>query len=134
MDLQVGVKALLQNQAGQYLLVKRSDKKYQNIEGHWDIVGGRINPGTPLIENLKREIKEETDLELVDIPLLIAAQDIFSNTDRHVVRLTYLAKVTGILKLDKEENIEYKWLTLEQVKSHDDLDKYFKQIVNQIKD
>jgi len=42
--LQVGVKVLLKNKAGQYLLLRRALEKYPEIQGRWDIVGGRINP------------------------------------------------------------------------------------------
>ncbi|HEA84446.1 MAG TPA: NUDIX hydrolase, partial [Candidatus Wildermuthbacteria bacterium] len=63
MELQVGVKILLQNKDGKYLLVRRSPEKYPEIEAKnsWGIVGGRIIPGSPLFENLKREVKEETE-------------------------------------------------------------------------
>ena len=132
MELQVGVKVLLKNKQGKFLLLKRSLKKYPNIIGNWDIVGGRINPGISLIENLKREVQEEIGLELQDRPKLIAAQDIIKE-GKHVVRLTFKAMISGNPKLDKEENTEYKWLTLNQLKEFNDLDYYFKQIVNDIK-
>ncbi len=60
MNLQVGVKALLKNSAGKYLLLRRNPEKYPEVGATWDIVGGRIDPGTPLFENLKREVYEET--------------------------------------------------------------------------
>ncbi len=74
--LQVGVKILLRNKDGKYLLVKRSSKKYPEVEQSWDIVGGRINPGSSLLENLKREVKEETELNIIGEVELIGAQDI----------------------------------------------------------
>jgi len=64
MELQVGVKVLLRNREGKYLLWRRSLIKYPNIGHKWDIVGGRINPGIALLDNLKREVKEETNLDL----------------------------------------------------------------------
>lgn len=73
MILQVGVKIFLKNEEGKYLLVKRCDKKYQNIDGCWDIVGGRIDTGTSLIDNLKREVREETQLPITSEPRLIHA-------------------------------------------------------------
>lgn len=54
LKLQVGVKIFLKNKDGKYLLVKRSPEKYKNVRGDWDIVGGRIEMGSTLIENLKR--------------------------------------------------------------------------------
>ncbi len=65
MELQVGVKALLKNKNGKYLLLRRNPKKYPDVGPKWDIVGGRINPGSLLLENLKREIKEEVGLDYV---------------------------------------------------------------------
>ena len=71
--LQVGVKALLQNEKDEFLLLHRSEEKYPDVKNRWDIVGGRITPGTILVDNLKREIFEETKLELKNHPTLIAA-------------------------------------------------------------
>jgi len=129
MILQVGVKAFLKKD-NTYLLVKRSSEKYKGAKGSWDIVGGRIEPGTSLIENLRREVKEETQLEIISEPILIYAQDIIPNPEKHVVRLTYIAETAGDPILDTSENVEYKWLTLEEIKNHEDLDIYVKEIIH----
>lgn len=130
MILQVGVKAFLRNPKGKYLLVRRSPEKYQKTKGTWDIVGGRIDPRTGLLENLKREIREETQLELSSEPILICAQDITPNSETHIVRLTYVAGTNGEPILDTSENIEYRWLTLEEIKDQEDLDIYVKEIID----
>lgn len=130
MILQVGVKALLKNKDGKYLLLKRNTEKYQNVKGNWDIVGGRINPGTVLLENLSREIKEETSLELTDTPALIAAQDILTNDERHIVRLTYIANINGEPTIS-DESTEYQWFTLDELKKHPDLDLYCKILIDE---
>jgi len=97
----------------------------------WDIVGGRIDPGTSLLENLKREIKEETQLDLLKDPKIIAAQDILRIQGRHVVRITYIGEITGEPILD-EDHDEYKWLDLEEIKSmpENQLDSYFKELLD----
>jgi len=76
MELQVGVKVLLRNKEGKYLLVRRSSEKYPEVGATWDLVGGRIDAGTLLQENLKREVKEEIGLTLKKEPMIVAAQDI----------------------------------------------------------
>jgi ADP-ribose pyrophosphatase YjhB (NUDIX family) len=129
MILQVGVKAFLRNKDGKYLLVKRNPDKYKSVKGDWDIVGGRINPGTSLIANLKREILEETSLKIISEPVLIVAQDIIPNSEKHVVRLTYTCECIGEPILDLSENIDYKWLSINEMKSLKDLDVYVKEIV-----
>jgi ADP-ribose pyrophosphatase YjhB (NUDIX family) len=131
MILQVGVKAFLRNKDGRFLLLKRSEEKYKNVSDCWDIVGGRIEPGSGLIENLKREIFEETKLELKSVPRLIYAQDIIlKDKEKHIVRLSYVADIEGEPELDLSENVEYKWLSLKEIKDHDCLDKYVKEIVS----
>lgn len=129
MNLQVGVKIFLKNQEGKYLLVKRSSEKYKNIKGVWDIVGGRIDPGTNLIDNLKREVREETQLEILSEPFLLHAQDIIPNEDMHVVRLSYVGETKGEPVLDTRENIEFRWLSVEELQIWDDLDIYVKEII-----
>jgi 8-oxo-dGTP pyrophosphatase MutT (NUDIX family) len=130
MILQVGVKALLKNSEGKYLLLKRNMEKYISAKGIWDIVGGRIEPGTELLVNLKREVMEETGLEIISDPKLLYAQDIIRAPEKHVVRLTYLADTEGEVVLDTSENVEYKWLTPEEVKKQEDLDIYIKEIID----
>jgi|SRR3989304_8372150 len=131
MELQVGVKILLKNGEGKYLLVRRSLTKYPEVGDHqWDIVGGRIDPGFPLLDNLKREIKEEVGLDLTNEPRLVAAQDILRIPGRHVIRLTYIGEIHGEPKLNLDEHSEYGWFTLEEIKNLQGLDLYFKEVLN----
>jgi len=128
MELQVGVKILLKNKDGKYLVVCRSAEKYPEVGAKWDIVGGRINSGSSLLDNLKREVLEETGLEIKYEPKLITAQDIFKK-DRHIVRITYLGLADGKVKLS-DEHSEYKWLTLEEISALEPMDIYFKEALS----
>lgn len=128
--LQVGVKILIQNKDGQYLLLRRSVEKYPEVKGRWDIVGGRIEPGKTLIDNLKREMKEETNLHLIGTPKLIGSQDIMRKAGYHVVRLTYIGKAEGDITLDTSENDMYKWYDREELISLEDVDVYLKELID----
>lgn len=130
MELQVGVKVLLKNPDGKYLLIKRSPIEYPE-SSKWDIPGGRINVGSSLSENLAREVLEETGLTLMSEPKVIAAQDIFvPKQDRHVVRITYMGEAEGTPRLS-EEHTEYQWVTVVELKamSTDVLDRYIKALI-----
>ncbi len=132
MELKVGVKILLKNKEGQYLILKRSAEKYPETgSDRWDIVGGRINPGNTLIDNLKREIKEETGLELTEEPKLIYAQDILRVPGKHVVRLTYVGGIDGEVILSDEHD-DHKWLTLNEINELSELDRYLKEVIEKI--
>ena len=132
MELQVGIKALLKNSEGKYLLIRRSSEKYPEVGAKWDIVGGRIDPGTTLLENLKREIKEEVNLDLKALPRLVAAQDILKVAGRHVVRLTYMGSIEGEPKITDTDHSEWKWFTLKEIKnlSAEELDSFFKELLD----
>ncbi len=132
--LQVGVKVLLKNPEGKFLLLRRNPKKYPEIGPKWDIVGGRIDIGSTLLDNLKREVMEEVGLEITSEPRLVGGQDILHIErfpGRHVVRLTYTADTAGIPKID-EESLEYCWLTRSEIEELpiDELDQYFKEILD----
>ena len=133
MELQVGVKILLQNNEGRYLILRRSSAKYPEVSDRWDIAGGRIIPGTALIDNLKREVHEETQLKIEGEPKLIIAQDIIrdkNGSSRHVVRLTYTGFANGTPILD-DENDAYAWLSMKEIRAmpEGDLDKYFRELL-----
>lgn len=128
MELQVGVKALLKNSEGKFLLLRRNTDTYRDIKGEWDIVGGRIRPGTPFLENLKREIQEETSLTLQGEPELVAAQDILRVPGKHVIRLTFVGAIEGEPHLN-EESAEFAWVSPEELKAESDLDIYVKELI-----
>ena len=131
--LQVGVKALLKNYDGKYLLLHRNPEMYPGVSQLWDLVGGRINPGKSLLENLAREINEETGLKLVQKPKLIAAQDILRKPGYHTVRLTYLGEIYGEPILNKEHD-KFAWFSIPELKNmpEDELDIYFREVINSV--
>lgn len=132
MELQVGVKILLKNKDGKYLVMLRSAIKYPDAGAHWEMPGGRIEPGTMLIENLRREVKEKTTLELLGEPRLIYAQDIICESkNRHIVRLTYIGEASGEVILS-DEHTDFKWLSIEEIKKLESIDPYFKEVLELI--
>jgi 8-oxo-dGTP pyrophosphatase MutT (NUDIX family) len=60
----VGAEVLIFDPAGRLLLQRRSDT------GDWAIPGGMMEPGETLEENARREVLEETGLEIGEMELL----------------------------------------------------------------
>lgn len=107
----VGV--LIFNQEGKFLLVL--SPKWRNKYG---LPGGHIEYGETIGEAAKREIKEETGLDIFDIEFLMVQECIFSKEfykKKHFIFLDYIAKVknTNVI-LDGREGTEYAWVTIDE--------------------
>jgi phosphoglycolate phosphatase-like HAD superfamily hydrolase/ADP-ribose pyrophosphatase YjhB (NUDIX family) len=104
------VGALIWNSRDEALMVRT-----QKWSGLWGIPGGKIKFGEPSLEALKREIKEETDLDVTDMKFEIV-QDCIHSTEfyreAHFVLLNYTCRVSGgaSVKLNDEAQ-EFRWLS-----------------------
>jgi len=94
---------------GKVLLAKRPKNKHQG--GKWEFPGGKIEPDEKPLEALKREIKEEINLEIFDASLL------------HIVEHHYPDKSVRILFFNVHafngeakglEGQEVKWLAIKE--------------------
>jgi len=130
MKLQVGVKVLIQNDAGKFLLLERAGVMPSDGQHYWDIPGGRINENEPLLGALHREVAEETGLQLRGDPKLKFAQDIFvDKADLHVVRLTYIGNADGDVVISDEHG-DHKWVDKEELVA-ENVDPYLRKMVEQ---
>lgn len=66
----LGIKALIKNKEGKYLLLKVNKKALKGYTGeaYWDIPGGRVQKGDTVENTLKREIEEETGIKNISEP------------------------------------------------------------------
>ena len=94
----IGVGAIIEDGAGRILLVRHKPERGGFWQGKWICPGGELEPGETIEEGIKREVKEETRLEID----LIAALPPFDRIVRtqgeislHVVYIDYLARVNG---------------------------------------
>jgi ADP-ribose pyrophosphatase YjhB (NUDIX family) len=106
--LQVGVKAVITDDQHRVLLLKRSEPFHGEDVLKWDIPGGRIDAGEELLDALKREVKEETGLDVTSVSGIFHVQDILFNPKLHVVRVTYAVHASGDVRLS-EEHVDHRW-------------------------
>jgi len=112
----LALKALIRNSEGQCLLLRRSAKN-KGFIGCWEWPGGKADPGEAFDEALRREVREETGLE-IELLHTIGAFD-FEMASARIVTLCMEAKpIGGTLRLS-EEHDEYAWVPLEEVLSRD---------------
>lgn len=107
------VGAVIYNSQGHVLMVRTH--KWSNL---WGIPGGKIKWGETSEAALRREIQEETDLEIDQIEFVLAQDCIHSREfyrDAHFILLNYLcrARTDGPVKLNSEAR-EFLWLNLEK--------------------
>jgi ADP-ribose pyrophosphatase YjhB (NUDIX family) len=107
------VGALVQNADGDVLMVRT-----QKWSGLWGIPGGKIKFGEASIDALKREIKEETNLDISNIAFALVQDCIHSKEfyrDAHFVLLNYTCRVKGTFKVKlNDEAQEFKWVPLKE--------------------
>ncbi len=133
MKLQVGVKALLCNAHGEYLFLHRAKPLQTGETACWDIPGGRmaVDEDLSLNEALRREILEETGMQMRGTPKLLAAQDILHpEADLHVIRLTYLAVADGEPNLS-DEHSGFAWHAPAEAQKLE-TDRYLKAVLSEI--
>ena len=84
--------------------------------GLWGPPGGHREGSESLIETAIREAKEETNLDVEIIGLVQGGIKTRSNGISHLILLYYaLPSNPEEIRLDKSENVEYKWVTLEEI-------------------
>jgi len=127
MEQQIGVKAIIEKD-NKILLIKRSGE-YGEISNSWDIPGGRTNFGEEPEDGLKREIKEETGLELNEIKQILDASTVFKNEEKHIVRITYLCTVKKTNIQLSHEHTDIQWVTKEELKNIEFKDKILKKVI-----
>jgi HAD superfamily hydrolase (TIGR01549 family) len=108
----VTVGALIWNAAGEVLMIRT-----HKWSGLWGIPGGKIRFGEKSSDALRREIKEETNLEISDVQFVMVQDCIHSPEfyrDAHFVLLNYTCRATATLAVRlNEEAQEFCWTTLE---------------------
>ena len=106
------VGALIFNSERKVLLIKS-----HKWRGKYTIPGGHIELGETIKEALKREVKEETGLDIYDIKFIGLQEFIFDDVfwkKKHFIFLDFACKTDSTkIKLNSEAQ-EYIWVSLEE--------------------
>lgn len=107
------VGALIFDMNGKVLMIRT--QKWSNL---WGIPGGKIKFGEASLDALRREIKEETNLDVEDIRFVLVQDCIHSKEfyrDAHFVLLNYTCRTHdgANVKLNEEAQ-EFRWVSLEE--------------------
>lgn len=108
--------------SGEVLVVKRSSHK-KFMPDKWELPGGKVDWGEDIKIALKRELQEETSLEVQVYESFRVFGYVNEETDVHTVEIVYFTRLKGNpedVELS-DEHQEYKWISAE------DVDAYFPQ-------
>ena len=112
-DFRISVKSFIVNNKGEVLIIKRN-KDDVNHPGIWEIPGGRLDLGEDPFEGLKRETKEETNIDVQVLnPLKVHH---FTRQDKQkITAITFLCRpLNNSVKLSKEHS-DYLWIDMDNV-------------------
>jgi 8-oxo-dGTP diphosphatase len=110
-QLRVACKALIARD-GKVLVLRESGKYEEGTNvGKYDMPGGRITPGEPLVEALQREALEESGLTVtVGKPIHVAEwRPIVKGVQLHIVGIYFICEASGEVKLSQDHD-DFKWI------------------------
>jgi 8-oxo-dGTP diphosphatase len=113
----VGVGAVVVHD-GKALIVKRG---HEPRKGEWSLPGGRVELGESLVDAVRREIREETGLEIEVGPVV----EIFDRVHRldsrvryHFVIVDYLCTCSGGALRAGDDAEDVAWVTGEEIEAY----------------
>lgn len=101
----VSVAAVITDDQGRALLIQRRDN------GHWEPPGGVLELGETIEDGLRREVREETGLDIEPGPLT----GVYKNMVRGVVALVFRCKIIGGSLGSSEEATAFQWADTNEV-------------------
>ena len=114
----VGVGVLIQNEKGEVLLGERMGS---HAEGEWCFPGGHLEFGETIFDTAKREVEEETGLDVDEFELISVSDELkYIKTDnKHYLNIGVLAKYKGGDPIIMEPNKckGWRWYSLDNLPS-----------------
>ena len=132
--IMLGVGAVIEDSNGRILLVKHIPERGGFWQGKWICPGGKLELGETIEEGIRREVKEETQLEIDLVTPLPPFDRVVKSDDEvslHIIYIDYLARVIGG-KLEPGSDIgEARWVEKGQIPQmwqelHDDTKRLLK--------
>jgi 8-oxo-dGTP pyrophosphatase MutT (NUDIX family) len=111
------VRALVADGRRRLLLLRRANTGHG--EGRWCLPGGKVDYGVAIEEAVRRELAEETGLELVSARLFFVQDSLpMGPGGMHCINLYFDCETSGALKLNRESSA-HAWIGADDAASYD---------------
>ncbi len=112
--------ALVEDDNGRLLLVRRAHEPFR---GYWDIPGGFLEEGEPPLDGLRRELLEETGLEVEPGDYVGAWIDRYGDAPgaQFTLNLYWRARVLGGDERPADDVSELQWFAREELPPREDI-------------
>ena len=113
----VSVVAVIRNNEGKYLVLKRSEREIA-YPGMYTFPGGKVEDNDTIEETLVKEAKEEANLDLKPGKILLKDKSFIRPDNQTVKVFSYLCKVENSDNIKISDDFtDYKWVSFEDLKN-----------------
>ena len=143
-DININIAGKTFNARASILIFNSLDNKFlvqKRIgDSFWALPGGKVQIMEKTKDTIKREIKEEIGLDLIDVKMLSVSENFFTfkNEDIHQYIFTYSGKLVDNRYENKEEfesiekgkNVVYRWIDVENIDDYEIRPDNVKELIN----
>lgn len=108
------VGAMILNEKNEVLIMSRKTDDFMG--GIDELPSGNMEQGENIYDSLIREVKEETNLDVVNVKLYIGSFDYISGKGKKARQYNFVLDVKNTGNIILTEHDEYKWLTIEEIR------------------
>lgn len=118
----IATKALIVNDKGQMLILREASTYEEGTNvGRYHLPGGRLNPGEAFLDGLKREVDEETGIQVeIGKPIYVGEwRPVIKGVQNQIVAIFFICNpLTENVRLS-EEHDDFKWVLPDEVDNFD---------------
>jgi 8-oxo-dGTP pyrophosphatase MutT (NUDIX family) len=118
----IATKALIVNDKGQILILREASTYEEGTNvGKYHLPGGRLNPGEAFLDGLKREVDEESGLQIeIGKPIYVGEwRPVIKGVQNQIVAIFFICKPLSSKVRLSEEHDDYKWVLPNEIKTYD---------------
>lgn len=108
------VGAIILNEKNKVLIMSRKTDDFMG--GIDEIPSGNMKKGENIYDALVREVKEKTNLDIVNVKSYIGSFDYISGSGKKARQYNFLLDIKNTENIILTEHDEYNWLTIEEIR------------------